>query len=124
MTTNRNQLLGRQGEDLAADFLRRRGMRIVDRRVRYRRGELDIVARDGAEWVFVEVKTRSSGRMGVAAEAFTGRKLGSLARAAREYIDIHDLHHEPIRCDLVAIDFDAAGLPEITHYPAAASLGR
>lgn len=124
MTTNHNQLLGQRGEELAAAFLQRLGMKIIDRRVRFRRGELDIVARNGAEWVFIEVKARSSDRMGSATEAFTGRKLGRLARAAREYIDMHGLHHEPIRCDLIAIDFDATGEPRITHYPAAANLGR
>ena len=50
--------LGRKGEALAADFLTEAGMRVVDRNWRCSQGEIDLVARDGDELVFVEVKTR------------------------------------------------------------------
>ncbi len=109
--------LGEAGEDLAAGFLERQGLSIVERRVRFRRGELDIVARNGREWVFVEVKTRSPGSAGTASEALTRRKSARMARAVREYVALHDLHDQPIRCDLVAVDVGPDGAPEISHYP-------
>lgn len=115
---NRGHLeLGESGEALAAEYLRTQGLRIVDQRVRFRRGELDIVARNGREWVFVEVKTRSDDRMGGATAAFTDRKAARMRRAVEEYVLLHDLFREPIRCDVVAIDFNADGVPEIKHYP-------
>ena len=109
--------LGEMGEELAAGFLQKRGLSIVERRVRFRRGELDIVARNGREWVFVEIKTRSRGSAGTASEALTRRKSLRLSRAVREYVNRHGLHDQPIRCDLVAVDIGRDGVPTISHYP-------
>ena len=117
--TARHLALGEAGEELAACFLAEKGFRIVERRVRCRRGELDIVATCGGEWVFVEVKTRGSKRMGSAAEAMTARKAGRMALAVREYLWRHGLDSAPVRCDLVTVDFGADGRPDINHYPAA-----
>ena len=114
---NRHLLLGEKGEDLAADFLARKGLKIVARRVRFKRGELDIVAKNGKEWVFVEVKTRSSSSMGTAAEAMTPTKLARMSRAVDEYAHLHNLGNAPMRCDLVTVDFDSDGKPEVCHYP-------
>ena len=55
-----NAELGRHGEQLAVDHLEARGMQVLDRNWRCRLGEIDIVARDGGETVFIEVKTRTS----------------------------------------------------------------
>ncbi|MDR0362181.1 MAG: YraN family protein [Planctomycetota bacterium] len=110
--------LGLLGEELAADYLKSVGMRIVGRRVRVRRGELDIVARDGVEWVFIEVKTRSSGVMGDAASAVTMKKARSMTKAVREYLHDHDLEDAPVRCDLVTIDFTPDGARRLEHHPA------
>ncbi|MBD3285946.1 YraN family protein, partial [candidate division WOR-3 bacterium] len=54
------QALGKHGEDAAAEFLRKQGYEIITRNFYTRWGELDIIARDGEEIVFVEVKTRTS----------------------------------------------------------------
>lgn len=115
---DRRHELGKAGEDMAADFLAGKGLKILERRVRCRHGEIDLIARDGREWVFVEVKTRSSARMGTAAEAVTRRKAGRIAKAVVEYVSRNGLGREPIRCDLVAIDRTADGGFAITHYPA------
>lgn len=109
--------LGEAGEELAVRFLEKLGMKILERRVRFRRGELDIVAKNGKEWVFVEVKTRSGNRMGTAAEAMTRRKSARMGRAVREYVTRHGLDDQPIRCDLVAVDFGFDDQPEIHHFP-------
>lgn len=103
---------------MAVRFLEGKGMRIVERRVRCRHGELDIVGRQGGEWIFVEVKTRTSTRMGTAAEGMTRHKVKCMGRAVREYLARHGLEKAPVRLDLVAIDFNADGIPEIAHYPA------
>ncbi|MCD7895596.1 MAG: YraN family protein [Planctomycetaceae bacterium] len=109
--------LGESGEAMAVRYLINKGLTIVDTRVRFRRGELDIVARQGREWVFVEVKTRSGTRMGTAAEAFTATKAKRMQRAVTEYVRRHGLENEAIRCDLVAIDFAGGDVPEISHFP-------
>lgn len=66
--------VGRFGEELAARHLQDEGMAVLERNWRCPRGELDIVAVDGAELVFVEVKTRSSTAFGQPAEALTRDK--------------------------------------------------
>jgi putative endonuclease len=100
--------LGKRGEDLACEELERRGYAIVARRFRVRSGELDIVARDGATLVFVEVKARTGRAFGDAAEAVTPLKQLRLTRLATEYLLRHHLQDCPCRFDVVSIHFDAS----------------
>jgi putative endonuclease len=104
--TEARQALGKRGEDLACRELERRGYAIVARRFRVRSGELDIVARDGATLVFVEVKARAGRRFGDAAEAVTPLKQLRLARLAGEYLVRHRLPECACRFDVVSIHFD------------------
>ena len=104
--------LGKTGEDLACAELERRGYEIIARRYRQRSGEIDIIARDGPTWVFVEVKARDSHEFGEAAEAVTPYKQRRIAQLARDYVTLHRLSHCPCRFDVVSIHFDA-GRPEI-----------
>ena len=76
---------------------------------------MDIIARDGATLVFVEVKTRSGRAFGDAAEAVTPLKQLRMTRLANEYMMRHHLHDCPCRFDVVAIHFDE-GRPEIVVY--------
>lgn len=112
----RHLQFGEMGEELAVRFLKERGLRILERRVRMGKLEIDIVARDGREWVFVEVKARGSDRFGRASEAMPGRKSMRLRKAVSLYLSRYGLEREPVRHDFVGIDFDAAGEPEITYY--------
>jgi putative endonuclease len=68
---------------------------------------LDIVARDGATLVFVEVKTRTSRTFGDAAEAVTRIKQVRMMRLAEEYLVRHHVHDCPCRFDVVSVHFDA-----------------
>jgi putative endonuclease len=101
------QELGKTGEDLACRELERRGYAIVARRYRGRSGELDIIARDGATLVFVEVKARESREFGEATEAVTALKQRRMAKVAVEYMMRHHLLEGPCRFDVVSIHFDA-----------------
>jgi len=77
---------GRAAEALAESHLRAHGLAIVARNVHSRHGELDIVARDGATIVFVEVRLRRPGAFGDAADSITAAKRARLVAAAREYL--------------------------------------
>jgi putative endonuclease len=103
---------GKTGEDLACGELERRGYAIIARRHRCRGGELDVIARDGATLVFVEVKARKGQAFGGAAEAVTWRKQRRIVRLACEYVMQHHLTDSPCRFDVVSIQFDA-GRPVI-----------
>ena len=77
---------GRSAEAIAANHLRGQGLSIVGRNVRSRHGEIDLVMRDGATLVFVEVRLRRPGRFGTAADSITAAKRTRLIAAAREYL--------------------------------------
>ena len=102
--TQQRIALGKTGEDLAVRELQRRGYEILDRRWRSRAGEIDIIARDGATVVFVEVKAREGCAFGGGADAVTARKRQRIVRLAQEYLARHRLGDCPCRFDVVAID--------------------
>ena len=108
-------ILGETGEDLACRELRRRGYAILARRYRRRRGELDIVARDGPTLVFVEVKARETHDFGEAAESVTWFKRRRMVQLALDYIARHRLTNDPCRFDVVSIHLDA-GRPVVEVY--------
>ena len=96
------------GEDLACAELERRGYEILARRVRCRRGELDIVARDGQTVVFVEVKTRRTASHGSAFEAVTPAKQRVIRALAERYLMARRWMGRPSRFDVVAVDLSGA----------------
>jgi putative endonuclease len=98
------QALGNSGEDLAAAELERRGYAVLERRYRTRHGEIDIVARDGATLVFVEVKVKATAEYGCAAEAVTRHKQRRVASMAADYLARKELAEVACRFDVVAID--------------------
>lgn len=104
------QRLGQGGEQLARELLVRRGLVILDANWRCRIGELDLVALDGDDLVFVEVKTRRSTAFGHPAEAVTARKLARLRQLAGAWIAEHEVRAAGLRIDVVAI-LDAPGQP-------------
>ena len=101
------QSTGRLGEELACTALARRGYEIIDRNWRCPGGEIDIVARDGECWAFVEVKTRRGRGAGLPEEALTARKAAHMTVAAEAYLADHELGDVTWRLDLVAIELDA-----------------
>ena len=106
--------LGRRGERLAADYLSRRGYRVLGAGFLARRGEIDLVCRHGDRLVLVEVKTRSSGAFGTPSESVGGRKRRALNAAAAEYRALAGWRG-PIDFAVVAIDGD--GQPELIEDP-------
>lgn len=101
--------LGQRGEQLAAERLAALGYDIVERNYRCPYGELDLVARQGETWVFVEVRTRRGARFGTPEESFTPRKRAHLIGAAQHYLQAHALGEESWRIDAVAVALSADG---------------
>lgn len=94
--------LGKTGEDLATDFLRQKGYEILHRNWRHSRAEVDIIARIGNDWVFVEVKTRETDYFGYPEEAVDEAKQRQLQKAANAFVEEQPIQGE-IRFDIVAI---------------------
>lgn len=96
------QSAGGAAEDAAARFLARHGLAIVARNFRTRLGEIDLIARDGATLVFVEVRLRSGDGFGGAAESVGRRKQQRLAAAAHQYL-ARLASEPPCRFDVVTL---------------------
>ena len=99
------QAAGGDGEDRAAAFLVRQGLAILARNYRTRLGEIDLVARDGATLVFVEVRLRTGERFGGAVGSITARKRARIVAAARQYL-MRMKRVPPCRFDVMALDGD------------------
>lgn len=80
---------GDRDENLAAAYLERQGLKVLERNYRCRFGEIDLVATGGAVLVFVEVRARRSDRYGGAAASITAAKRRRLVAAARHYLAAH-----------------------------------
>lgn len=104
--------IGRRGEDLAVEELRRRGFMIVERNWRNGRYEIDIIARRWDELHFVEVKSRKAGGWTTPEEAINTHKFRSLKRAASLYIALHHSPEEPV-FDLCAVESYPDGRQEV-----------
>lgn len=104
---------GRQSEALAAQFLEQHGLRVVARNVRCPLGEIDVVAEQGRQLVFVEVKSRFGGRYGLPQEAVSIVKQRKLTRLAQWYLKKHGCGRRAARFDVIAITWKLEE-PEIT----------
>lgn len=96
---------GRAGESRAEAFLRGAGYEVLERNVRVPGGEIDLICRDGATLVFVEVKARGSRSFGSALSAVDARKRTRLRRLAADYAQIV-APKATCRFDVVALDGD------------------
>ena len=110
--TRDSRATGQAGEQYAAAFLRDRGYRVIASNVRYRLGEIDLVADDHGTLVFVEVRARKPGRFGTAVETLTRTKRARVVRAVELYLASQSIPAtRPIRIDVVAVTLDANGDP-------------
>ncbi len=100
---NSKDVLGRDGEQIAADYLERAGLRILDRNWRCAEGEIDIVAAERRVLVVCEVKTRSGTRYGSPLEAITPRKRARLRRLAIRWLVAHGVLFDEVRIDVVGL---------------------
>ena len=114
--------LGTWGEEQAVNYLRKQGMKIIERNFRTPVGEIDIIARDKKYLVFLEVKTRRSTAFGPPQEAVGQRKQRQIARTAQWYLQNNKNGKLQPRFDVVAILCQSDGEPQITHLPDAFSL--
>ncbi len=105
--------IGREGENLAAEFLKNKGWEIVSRNYRYGKAEIDLIIKRGDWTIFVEVKTRSSSTYGEPEEFVDEFKARRIYDAAEEYIFATNwLGH--VRFDVVSIKLGTP--PEIVHF--------
>ncbi len=106
---------GKNGEKLAAEFLEKQGMKVIEKNWRFSRvGEIDIIAQEGDTLVFIEVKTRSSTNFGHPLEAISNNKLNTINNLAEIYMSnaLTD-NYKGFRIDVIGIL--GCKNPEIIH---------
>ena len=112
MTISR-KTLGNRGEEIAATFLIKNGYSILQRNYRRQFGEIDIIAKDGEDLVFIEVKTRTSDMFGTPFHSVHRKKQQQIITTAQEYLVRHNLCDSPVRFDVISIEFRSEQNPVI-----------
>ena len=108
--SDRRKKLGEFGEQVAAAHLMRQGYALIARQWRCAAGEIDLLMRDGATLVFVEVRTRRGNRAGAAEESVGRGKQAKLSALAYTYLEEHGTPADQLwRIDVVAVDVDRSG---------------
>lgn len=97
------QELGKIGEEYATQYLIEKGYQIIQRNFQCRQGEIDIIAKEGKEYVFIEVKTRQNFHYGRPVEAVTKEKQKHIWKVAKYYLYTHHLENQFVRFDVIEI---------------------
>ncbi len=108
-----NLSLGDKGEEIACQYLVKKGYRIRGKKWRSKTGEIDIIVEKGGVFVFVEVKTRMSNVFGYPEEAVTEIKRRHLIQTTELYCQMHRIT-TACRIDVIAIEMGGT-LPDIVH---------
>jgi putative endonuclease len=110
-----NQKIGRWGEQIAADYLAKKGYEVLERNARTPYGELDLIVMHNGGLVVVEVKTRTTTSYGYPETAISARKQEHLAASAEHYAQEHNIDHWQI--DAISVEGKPnGGAPKITHF--------
>jgi putative endonuclease len=107
---------GRRAEDLAAAYLEAHGLEILDRNHAVRRGEVDLVAREGGVLCFVEVRSRTSEAQGGPEETIGVAKARRVVAAATDWAARNGGLEREIRFDVVAVTLLEGAPPRIEHF--------
>jgi len=109
-----NQRIGKWGEDTVTAYLAERGYEIITRNARTPYGEIDIVAKQDDITIFVEVKSRTSNKMGLPEDSVTVRKQVHMLACAEHYAAENRIDHWQI--DVIAVEGTVGLEPKITHF--------
>jgi len=104
-----NKKTGKIGEDIAIDFLKKKGYKIIERNYKCVFGEVDIVARDRGDIVFVEVKSRRSEYFGDPTDAVDFNKQKKISKIALNYLNEKRVDNHDARFDVIAIKLSPSG---------------
>lgn len=108
--------IGKIGEDRAAELMRSKGYKVVERNWRLGHLEMDVICESKTEIIFVEVKTRSGMYGGQSPESFVdAEKQQHMVAAANAYIQYKGLTDKTIRFDIVGITMEKGEIVSVTH---------
>lgn len=113
--TDPRRAVAKLGEDAAVQYLARAGYTILDRNYRCRAGEIDVIARDGNQLVFAEVRTRTGPAFGTPEDSVTHAKSTKMSACALAYLAERPAALGPWRVDFLAVDVRAGRVTQIRH---------
>lgn len=116
MSEKNKRDIGKEGEDIAAKYLKEKDFEIIARNYHYSHGEIDIIANDTNQLVFVEVKTRLNLEYGEPEYAINPKKIKQIKKMAELYLFDKEIEESDCRFDVVAIILGDSSNPTITHY--------
>ena len=108
--------IGDEGEDIAAAYLESKGWLILDRNYFFEKAEVDIVAYDHTQIIFIEVKSRSGTYFGRPEEYVTSKKEKLVKKAAEAWIYERKMDTALVRFDVISIVKEKNSAPDITHF--------
>ena len=98
-----NKEVGNLGEEIATEYIKKKKYVIIQRNFRCRYGEVDIVAKDNNEYVFIEVKTRTSKKFGQPAEAVNQLKKKHIYNVTRYFLHRYKIENSLVRFDVIEV---------------------
>ena len=104
------------GEEIAQNHLQKEHFRIVEKRFRLYRGEIDLIAYDKETLVFIEVKTRGPGALGLPEESVNLPKQRQIRKIAEGYLALNKIDDVECRFDVISLVFDENRDYSLTHY--------
>ena len=110
----RNKLIGRRGEQIAADYLKRKRFRILGMNYACRFGEVDVIAEDRNYIVFAEVKTRKNADFAAAREFVTPAKQRRILAAAQLWLQQNPTEKQP-RFDVIEVYGEGGSIDRINQ---------
>lgn len=110
---SRNRKIGEKGEKIAVDYLIQQGFEILELNWTTGHKEIDIIAKQDNDYIFIEVKTRTSLKLGMPEESISQRKINSVTSAAEIYL--RDKTYRDIRFDVISIYIPSHGEMNFLH---------
>lgn len=115
MAKTSKQKIGSIGENIASNYLLKKGYKIIDRNYRFKRGEIDIIAKIENRYIFVEVKTRSRKDFGNPEDFVDKRKQKEIIKAAEAFLE-EQFHDGEIRFDIISVEIQENGKPPTIYH--------
>lgn len=103
MNIHKKKDVGKLGEDIATKYLENKGFRIMERNFYCKQGEIDIIAKQGKEIVFIEVKTRLNNNFGTPAEAINNLKKMHILKSAQYFLYKNKILNKDVRFDAIEV---------------------
>lgn len=114
--THERKKLGQEGEDLACGFLLSKNYKILERNFKSHIGEIDIIAQDKNELVFVEVKTKIGQNWGLPQEMVNKKKQKKLVRVSLGYLQEKNISNQTWRIDVIGISMNQGKVEKLEHF--------